>query len=307
MRDAYRGIGLVDVLSARPRGTVGVDAQIRRIDLDLIDLIELGEDCDGARRGMDAALRLGGGHALHAVGTRLELQPRERAFTGDATDDLAVAPVLTGALAEHLRAEALGFGIARVHAVEVAGEDRRLVATGAGPHLEEYVALIARILRQQQAAQLELFGIERASEQCELFATERPQAGVGVRLQLARRLHIALESLVALQVLRERLQACVFHRQLTELPRGARDLFAREQPPDLLVAIGESLQALADGVLHGVGSGAMAAPWWGPAPAQAPLALSQPRARHSPGCVLCVTSCAMRGARGPSIVIWCQG
>src|SRR5215469_6603634 len=149
MRDAYRGIGLVDVLTAGTRGAVGIDAQIRGVDLDLIDFIELGEDRHGARRGMDAPLRLGGGHALYAVRTGLEFQPRECPLAGNATDDLAVAAVLAGALAEYLRAEAFGFGIARVHAVQVAGEDRGFVATRPGAHLEKDVALIAPILRQQ--------------------------------------------------------------------------------------------------------------------------------------------------------------
>src|SRR5215469_5192863 len=200
MRDADRGIGLVDVLAARARGAVGIDAQIRRIDLDLIDLIELRENRHGARRGVDAPLRLGGGHALHTVRTGLELQPRERPLAGDATDDLAIATVLARALAEHLRAEAPGFGIARLHAVEIAGEDRGLVAAGSGPHLEEDVALIARIAGQQQLAQLELFGLERARQERELLAAESAHAGISVCLQLARRLQITLESLVALQV-----------------------------------------------------------------------------------------------------------
>src|SRR5439155_1162033 len=41
MGDAHRGIGLVDVLAAGARGTVGVDAKIRRVDPDITDLVQL--------------------------------------------------------------------------------------------------------------------------------------------------------------------------------------------------------------------------------------------------------------------------
>src|SRR5881227_3453289 len=74
----------------------------------------------------------------------------------DAADDLLVAAVLARAFAEHLHRESPAFRVARVHAVQVTGEDRRLIAPGTGAHLEEDVPVIARILRQQEPAQLAL-------------------------------------------------------------------------------------------------------------------------------------------------------
>ena len=120
--------------------------------LDLADLLELRQDRDRARRGVDAALRLGRRHALHAVRAGLELELRIGAAADDAADDLAVAAVLAGALAEHLDAPALALGVARVHPEQVAGEDRGLVAAGAGADLEEDVALVARVRRDQEAS-----------------------------------------------------------------------------------------------------------------------------------------------------------
>src|SRR2546429_6668527 len=58
--------------------------------------------------------------------------------------------------AEHLHRESPAFRVARVHAVQVTGEHRRLIAPGTGAHLEEDVPVIARILRQQEPAQLAL-------------------------------------------------------------------------------------------------------------------------------------------------------
>jgi hypothetical protein len=43
------------------------------VDVD-VDVLDLGQDRDGAGRGVDAALRLGVRHALHAVHARFELQ-----------------------------------------------------------------------------------------------------------------------------------------------------------------------------------------------------------------------------------------
>ena len=122
--------------------------------LDFVDLVQLGQDRHRAGGGVDAPLRLGRRHALHAVGAGFELEPRERALAGDAADDFLVAAVLAGALAEHLDVPALATRRSARTCEQVAGEDRRLVAAGAGADFEEDVVLVARIARQQQLAQL---------------------------------------------------------------------------------------------------------------------------------------------------------
>ena len=48
------------------------------------------------------------------------------------------------------------FRVADVHAQQAAGEERRLVAAGAGADLDEHVAVVVRILRQQRRLQLAL-------------------------------------------------------------------------------------------------------------------------------------------------------
>jgi hypothetical protein len=65
---------------------------------------------------VDPALRLGGRDPLDAMGTGLKLEARKHAATRDAADDLLVAAMLAGAFAQHLDGEALGLGVARVHA-----------------------------------------------------------------------------------------------------------------------------------------------------------------------------------------------
>jgi hypothetical protein len=77
--DADRRVGLVDVLAAgalrRDRcRCAGPRSLIRRLDF-----LDLGQDRDGAGRGVDAPLRLGGRHALHAMHAGFEFQLGEGA------------------------------------------------------------------------------------------------------------------------------------------------------------------------------------------------------------------------------------
>src|SRR5690606_25469319 len=95
--DADRRLGLVDVLAAGAGGTEGVDLEVGRVDLDGDVAGVLGDDRHGRGRGVDAALRFGFRHALHAVGARFELQLRIRAASLDAGDDFLEAAVLAGA------------------------------------------------------------------------------------------------------------------------------------------------------------------------------------------------------------------
>ena len=56
---------------------------------------------------------------------------------------------------------------------QVAGKDRRLVAAGAGAHLQEDVLVVARILRQQQQAQLCFGGLDALSSRDDFLVAER--------------------------------------------------------------------------------------------------------------------------------------
>ena len=126
-------------------------------------------------RRVDAALRFGRGHALDAMRARLELEVRERASADDAADDFLVAAVLAGALRQHFDAPALHVGIARIHAKQIAGENRRLIAARARAHFQVDVAVVARILRQQQLRELFFLALQPRVETGQLFAAELAQ------------------------------------------------------------------------------------------------------------------------------------
>src|ERR1700694_4198424 len=90
--DADRGFGLVDVLAAGALRGDGLDPEVIALDLD-VDLLDLRQHGYRRRRGVNAPLRLGVGHALHPVHAGFEFQFGERAAAPHFGDDfLDTAP-----------------------------------------------------------------------------------------------------------------------------------------------------------------------------------------------------------------------
>ena len=136
------------MLAAGALGAEHVDAQILVVDLD-VDFLGLGQHRDRGRRGVDAPARFGLRHALHAVHARFELEPREHVAAGDRGHRLLDAAEPGLVEIEGLEAPALPCGIALVHAEQLGREQRRLLAAGAGAHLEDGVARVGLVLGQQ--------------------------------------------------------------------------------------------------------------------------------------------------------------
>src|SRR5579871_5582607 len=101
---------------------------------------------------MDPPARLGRWHALHAVRARLEFEPGKDPLAGDVGDDFLVAAGVAGALGKDLHAPAVEISIALIHAKKIAGEQRRLVAAGAGADLENGALLVGGVLGEKQEA-----------------------------------------------------------------------------------------------------------------------------------------------------------
>ena len=143
VRDAHRRVGRVDALAAGAARAERVDAQILLVDLD-VDFLGLGQHRDGRGRRVDAAAGFGGRHALHAVHAALVLQLAVDALALDQRDDFLDAAGVGVAGRHHLELPALALGVARVHAEQVGGEQRRFVAAGAGADFEDDVLLVVR-------------------------------------------------------------------------------------------------------------------------------------------------------------------
>ncbi len=171
-------IGGVDVLAAGTRGAHRVDADIFGPDVD-VDLFGLRQHGDRRRRGVDAPAGLGRRHALHAVHAGFEFQMRKDALAGDGGDDFLVAADLALAGRRGLESPAACGGIALVHAKQVAGEKRRLVAAGAGADFEDGVLVVGRVLGQQQDLDVLLQRFDALLDLRQIGLGQCPHLGVG--------------------------------------------------------------------------------------------------------------------------------
>ncbi len=171
--DAHRRLGLVDVLAAGAGGAVDVDADILGADDHVADLVGLGHHRDGAGRGMDAPLRLGFRHPLHAVPAGLELEFRIHAAADQAHDHFLVAAQVGGVFGDQLDLPAVALCVAGVHAEQRPGEQRRFVAAGAGADFQKNVFLVVGILGQQRALQVFFQGQQVVASGADLLFAER--------------------------------------------------------------------------------------------------------------------------------------
>ncbi len=207
MGDPHGGVGGVDVLAARPAGAHRIDADVVRVDLD-VDLLGLGQHRDGRRRGMDAAARLGFRHALHAVDPRFEFQPGKHALARDMGGDFLDAAELGLAFLEDLEGPALRLREALVHAEQVAGEQRRLLAAGAGADLDHRGTGIGRVLGQERQLQRMLGPGQLGLQPRQLLFGKGAHLGIGQHfLGLG---HVGHEAAPGLDLADDGLQFAVF-------------------------------------------------------------------------------------------------
>ena len=111
VRDAHSRFRFVDVLAASAGGPVNVDAQVFRADFH-VHFFRFGHNGHGGGRGVDAALGFRGGHTLHAVGARLELEAAVHLVAADKADNFLEAARFRGRFAHEFHLPALNFGIA---------------------------------------------------------------------------------------------------------------------------------------------------------------------------------------------------
>src|SRR5579883_2750014 len=134
-----------------------INAQVGLVDRD-VDVLGLRQDRNGGGRGVNAARAFRVGHALHAVHARFELELGEGAAALHFSDDLLVAADRAFARRDHLDFPTLPGCIALVHAEQVAGEQRGLIAAGPGANFQNYVALVHGVLGQERHPDLLLDG-----------------------------------------------------------------------------------------------------------------------------------------------------
>ncbi|MNT04166.1 hypothetical protein D3C72_1387340 [compost metagenome] len=247
--DAHGGIGLVDVLAARAAGTERVDAQVIGVDDDFRHLVGFGHDRHGAGRRVDATLRFGGGHALHAVRTGLELQAAIGAVAVNTRDHFLVAAQFRGAFRHQLDAPAARFRIARVHAQQVAREQRAFIATRARADFQEHAAPVIGVARQQQQLQRAFQAFQLASARLDLVFGHGLHVRVGQHF--LRRRQVFLGAGEGGEGLDHGFQLGAFARELAETVHIGRGFRLGEQRVHLDQAVTQMLQPAAHGRFHG--------------------------------------------------------
>ena len=158
--------------------------------------------------------------------------------------------MLAGILAQHLDLPALRLGIAAVHAQQVAGEDRRLVAAGTGADLEKYVALVARIVRHQQPLQLGIVLLQARLTRAEFLLAQRAHVGIGVGQHVLCAGQFLLQTPIVGECRSGRLQASVLDREVPELLGVAKHFGVGEQVSELFEALLGLFELLADRWFH---------------------------------------------------------
>ena len=98
---------------------------------------------------MDTTLGLGGRNALHAMHATLIPQTAEDIIAADLENHFLIPPGIAGAGLDQLLLEAVGLGVAGIHPVEIARKNRSLGATGTGPDLDDGIAVVIRLGREQ--------------------------------------------------------------------------------------------------------------------------------------------------------------
>lgn len=147
--DADGRFSFIDVLATGPGGAKGVNPDLIRFNLNVVDLFGLWKHGHRAGGGVDAATRFGLRNALHPVGAPLELQTGIDLLTGDLGNDLLKAAVLPFVCRDDLHLPAAPLGIAAIHPEEIASKERRFRPSGAGTDFEVDVAVVVGVFGEE--------------------------------------------------------------------------------------------------------------------------------------------------------------
>ena len=198
---------------------------------------------------MDAALAFGDRHALHAVSAGFVAQPAVDAGAGDLHDDFAVAAQFGFAGRQDLGLPAALFGVAQVHAQQVAGKERTLVAAGAGADFDDGVAGVVGVAWQQQVFDAG-FGFLQAGFGVSGFFVGKV-AQLGVVAHLAGGLQVGVCLLPAGIVVQHFADFGVFVVQFPEQGDVTADVFAGQLGVEFVQPVLQAVQLGPQGVFHG--------------------------------------------------------
>ena len=124
------------------------------------------------------------------------------------------------------------FGVTLVHAEQIAREQSRLVAPGAGAHFEHRRALVGGVARQQRERELAVGGFERGLVGAQFLLGHRAQFGIGILGHRREALRLLPQPADIGGRLGDRLELGIFLRHLDEAL--ARQVAGRHQRGELV-------------------------------------------------------------------------
>src|SRR5436190_3000919 len=232
VRDAHRGIGGVDALSSRTAGAEDVDPQVLVLDPD-VDLFRFRQHGDGRRRGVNSSLGLRGRHALHAVYPALPAHGSKGTIAGHLEDGFLDAAERALGVRDRLPPPPRALDEPRIHAVEIGREQRGFVAARAGADLDDGVAVVQGIVREERGLESRLERRHRRLQLLDLASGLGGHLGVVNENELARVGELVLGLLKLRRQLGDRLEASVLPSQIRDLAAVAEGVRIGEQPLDL--------------------------------------------------------------------------
>jgi hypothetical protein len=121
-------------------------------------------------------------HALHAVDARFEFQLGVGALAFDREHRFLHAAKIAVAQRQKLGLPALQLCVAGVHLEQLAGEERRFLATRSGADFDDRARGIRRVLRQQEKLHVALKRAEALAQAAGFLIGQRFQLGIGPRV-----------------------------------------------------------------------------------------------------------------------------
>ena len=191
--DAHRRFGLVDVLAARARGPVGVDAAVALVDVDLDAVVDHRIDPDRGEARVPAGVRIERRDAHQPMHARFGLQPAVGVMALDHDGRRLDAGLVAGRLLDDLDLELPPLRPAHVHAQEHA---RPVAALGAARARMDFdIAVVAVRLAREQRLELAALalGLQRLQGRHALGLGRRVALGLAELDQRRRVLEVALD------------------------------------------------------------------------------------------------------------------
>ena len=139
MDDLHGGIGGVHALAALPGRPADIDFDFIGFDFH-VHFLGFRQHGDGRGAGVDAALRLGRGHALDTMHAALVFEPFENVGAGHFKNDFLEATEIGRIGIERLNLPLVRLSVTTIHAKQIGGKQRGFRTAGASADFHDRVA-----------------------------------------------------------------------------------------------------------------------------------------------------------------------